>query len=116
MNLEKIKTILATDCGSTTTKAILIEDLATDGGSKVIFIEAMRQANLIVKDVFVIFYYDIFDFTKSPLCDFKVNMHFLCTWKDIISVVEKKKLYNHSDIDNLNYFLSNPEDWRINHA
>ena len=27
MNLEKIKTILATDCGSTTTKAILIEEI-----------------------------------------------------------------------------------------
>ena len=97
-------------------KAILIEDLATDGGSKVIFIKAMRKASLIVEDVFVIFYYNIFDFTKSPLYDFKVNIHFLCTWKDIISVVKKKKLYDDVDIDNLNYFLSNPEDWRAKHA
>jgi len=97
-------------------KAILIEDLATDGGSKVIFIEAMRQANLIVKDIFVIFYYNIFDFTKSPLYDFKVNIHFLCTWKDIINVIKKKKLYDSSDIENLNYFLSNPEDWRAKYA
>ena len=43
-------------------KAILIEDLATDGGSKVIFIKAMRQAGLTVEDVFVIFYYNIFNF------------------------------------------------------
>ena len=97
-------------------KAILIEDLATDGGSKVIFIEAMRQSNLIVKDIFVIFYYNIFDFTKSPLYDFKVNIHFLCTWKDIINVIKKKKLYDSSDIENLNYFLSNPEDWRAKYA
>jgi len=97
-------------------KAILIEDLATDGGSKVIFIKAMRQAGLTVEDVFVIFYYNIFDFTKSPLLDFNVNIHFLCTWKDIISFVEKKKLYDDGDIANLNYFLSNPEDWRKNNA
>ena len=97
-------------------KAILIEDLATDGGSKVLFIKAMRQAGLTVEDVFVIFYYNIFDFTKSPLYDFKVNIHFLCTWKDIISVVEKKKLYDDGDIANLNYFLSNPEDWRKNNV
>ena len=97
-------------------KAILIEDLATDGGSKVIFIKAMRKASLIVEDVFVIFYYNIFDFTKSPLYDFKVNIHFLCTWKDIINVVEKKKLYDDGDIANLNYFLSNPEDWRTKYA
>ena len=37
-------------------KAILIEDLATDGGSKVVFVEAMRKAGLIVNDIFVIFY------------------------------------------------------------
>jgi len=97
-------------------KAILIEDLSTDGGSKIIFIKAMRQAGLIVKDVFVIFYYDIFDFTKSPFFDFKVKIHFLCTWKDIINVVEKKKLYCDGDIENLNYFLSNPKDWREKNA
>ena len=97
-------------------KAILIEDLATDGGSKVIFIKAMRQAGLKVEDIFVIFYYDIFDFTKSPLYDSKINIHFLCTWKDIINVVEKKKLYDGNDIDNLNYFLSNPEKWMAKYA
>ena len=97
-------------------KAILIEDLATDGGSKVIFIKAMRQAGLRVEDVFVIFYYNIFDFTKSLLYDSKVNIHFLCTWKDIINVVEKKKLYDVNDIENLNYFLFNPEKWRTKHA
>ena len=97
-------------------KAILIEDLATDGGSKVIFIEAMRQASLIVEDVFVIFYYNIFDFKKSPVYDLKVKIHCLCTWKDIISVVKKNKLYDDADIDNLNYFLSNPEDWRANYV
>ena len=46
-------------------KAVLIEDLATDGGSKVIFVEAMRKVGLAVKDIFVIFYYDIFDFEES---------------------------------------------------
>ena len=97
-------------------KAILIEDLSIDGGSKVIFIKAMRQAGLTVEDVFVIFYYNIFNFTKSPLFDLKVKIHFLCTWKDIISVIKKKKLYDDGDIANLNYFLSNPEDWRTKYV
>ena len=71
--------------------AILIEDLATDGGSKVIFVEAMRRAGLTVKDIFVIFYYDIFNFENSILAKLDVKIHSLCTWKDIISVIEKKK-------------------------
>ena len=93
-------------------KAILIEDLATDGGSKVIFVEAMRKAGLIVKDVFVIFYYDIFNFNSSILAKLDVKIHSLCTWKDIISVIEKKNLFNPNDIVNLKEFLSNPDEWR----
>ena len=93
-------------------KAILIEDLATDGGSKVIFVEAMRKAGLVVKDIFVIFYYDIFNFKSSALSKLDVRIHSLCTWKDIISVIEKRNLFNSSDIINLKEFLSNPDEWR----
>ena len=93
-------------------KAILIEDLATDGGSKVVFVEAMRKAGLIVNDIFVIFYYDIFNLENSVLSKLNVNIHSLCTWKDIISVIEKKNSYKENDIKNLKKFLSNPDDWR----
>ena len=96
--------------------AILIEDLATDGGSKVIFVEAMRKAGLKVKDIFVIFYYDIFNFKDSVLSKLDVNIHSLCTWKDIIAVIEEKNLYNQNDINNLKKFLSNPDDWRKDNA
>ena len=93
-------------------RAILIEDLATDGGSKVIFVEAMRKAGLTVKDIFVIFYYDIFNFESSVLGKLNVKIHSLCTWKDIISVMEKRNLFSQNDIDNLKEFLSNPDEWR----
>ena len=97
-------------------KAILIEDLATDGGSKVVFVEAMRKAGLIVNDIFVIFYYDIFNLENSELSKLNVNIHSLCTWKDILSVIEKKNIYKENDIKNLKKFLSNPDDWRKDNA
>ena len=97
-------------------KAVLIEDLATDGGSKVIFVEAMRKAGLEVKDIFVIFYYDIFNFEESILSKLDVNIHSLCTWKDIISVLEKKKKFGQTEIENLKEFLSRPSDWRAKNA
>ena len=97
-------------------KAILIEDLATDEGSKVVFVEAMRKAGLIVNDIFVIFYYDIFNLENSVLSKLNVNIHSLCTWKDIISVIEKKNSYKENDIKNLKKFLSNPDDWRKDNA
>jgi len=93
-------------------KSILIEDLATDGGSKVVFINAMREAGLIVEDVFVIFYYDIFDFKKSPLSDLNIKMHYLCTWSNIIEIIEEKNLFSKENINSLKNFLSKPEEWR----
>ena len=97
-------------------KAILIEDLATDGGSKAVFVEAMRRSGLIVNDIFVIFYYDIFNLEDSVLSKLDVNIHSLCTWKEIISVIEKKNIYKESDTNNLKKFLSNPDDWRKTNA
>jgi orotate phosphoribosyltransferase len=93
-------------------KVILIEDLATDGGSKIIFLNAIKKANLKISDIFVIFYYDIFDIKKSLLGSSGVKIHSLCTWKNIIEVIKQKNLYSQIDIKNLENFLYNPEDWR----
>ena len=95
-------------------KAILIEDLATDGGSKVIFVEALRNSGLEVSDIFVIFYYDIFNFNKTPLASMNVKIHYLCTWKNIINVISDKKLFIKKEIDDLKIFLENPKIWRKN--
>ena len=95
-------------------KAILIEDLATDGGSKIVFIKALRKANLEVQDIFVIFYYDIFDISKSPLAPLNVKMHYLCTWKNIITTITDKKLFTIDKIKSLESFLHNPDKWRKN--
>jgi len=93
-------------------KTILIEDLATDGGSKVIFIEALRKAELLVSDIFVVFYYDIFDINNSPLSSLDVKIHSLCTWKNIINFLKKKQLYSEEQINSLEKFLQNPDIWR----
>ena len=93
-------------------KAILIEDLATDGGSKVSFIETMRKNGLLVSDIFVIFYYDIFEFEKSDLSKLDVKIHSLCTWKNIVTYLEKNNIYNETEIHSLKDFLNDPQAWR----
>ena len=97
-------------------KAILIEDLATDGSSKAIFVQALRKSGLEISDIFVVFYYDIFDIKKTPLASMNIKIHSLCTWKNIINVISNKKLFNTNEINNLKIFLKNPKAWRINNA
>ena len=93
-------------------KAILIEDLATDGGTKVMFVETLRKSGLKVSDIFVIFYYDIFDINNSPLKLLDIKIHSLCTWKNIIGILKQKQLYTEEHINNLEKFLHNPDKWR----
>ena len=76
----------------------------------------MRKGGLGVRDIFVIFYYDIFNFEESALSKLNVNIHSLCTWRDIISVLEKRNTFNQTDIENLKEFLSRPDDWRAKNA
>jgi len=71
---------------------------------------------LVVKDIFVIFYYDIFNFEDSVLSKLDVKIHSLCTWKDIISVMEKRNLFSQIDLRNLKEFLSSPDEWRAKNA
>ena len=93
-------------------KAILIEDLATDGKSKVIFIEAMKKFEVNVSDIFVIFYYDIFDISKSHISKLNINIHYLCTWKNIINILQKNEFISKNQIKNLKLYLTDPEKWR----
>ena len=96
--------------------ALLVEDLATDGGSKITFVNAIREAGLIVKDIFVIFYYDIFNYEKSDLFKLNVKIHSLCTWKNIVSYLENNNIYKESEIISLKEFLKDPESWREKNA
>ena len=48
-------------------RTLLVEDLTTDGRSKINFCQALRNAGAIVDHVFVNFYYDIFPESKKIL-------------------------------------------------
>ena len=67
-------------------KSILIEDMATDGGSKIHFINSMRKANLSVRDIFVVFFYDIYPSAKDNMKKMRVNINYLASWKDILEI------------------------------
>ena len=95
-------------------KVILIEDLATDGGSKIDFLKSLRNSKLIVSDIFVFFYYDIFDLNKSALGSMNVKLHSLCTWKDIIKFISDNNIFTSEKIENLKFFLNDPNLWRKN--
>mgnify|MGYP001307874505 FL=1 len=70
-------------------KSVLIEDMATDGGSKIHFINSMRKAELSVRDIFVVFFYDIYPSAKANMKEMRVNLNNIASWKDILEISKK---------------------------
>ena len=66
-------------------RVLLVEDLTTDGGSKLSFVDAIRETGASCGHTAVIFYYDIFPETEKTLGDHGVALHHLCTWWDVLA-------------------------------
>jgi len=54
-------------------RTLLVEDLTTDGRSKINFCKALREAGAVVDHVFVNFYYDIFPESKKVMSELGVR-------------------------------------------
>ena len=91
---------------------LLVEDLATDGGSKVSFVEAIRQTGATCNDTAVIFYYDIFSEASAIFKKNNIKLHFLCTWWDILEEVKSQKTFTSSTIKEVEKFLNSPREWQ----
>ena len=85
--------------------SILIEDMATDGGSKIHFIKSMRKSKLSVKDIFVIFFYDIYPSAKKNIKKMNVNLNYLTSWNEILDV-SPNYISNSDQIKLKEYLLS----------
>jgi orotate phosphoribosyltransferase len=90
---------------------LLVEDLTTDGGSKIKFCEALRKAGAEVTDTLVVFYYDIFPETKGKLAEHGVNLHCLATWHDILRVCRTNDYFSAEKVNEVEKFLNNPLEW-----
>ena len=85
------------------TQSILVEDMATDGGSKLHFIKALRQNKLKVKDIYVVFYYGIYPKAKKNISKMKVNLNYLTSWRDILTI--SPNYISDKDYKNLKNYL-----------
>ena len=97
-------------------RVLLVEDLATDGGSKLVFIEALKKAEAKVTDCFVIFHYGIFPQSVEMLAAAGVKLHALATWWDALEAAQKHKYFDERGLVETKAFLEAPEQWSANHG
>ena len=92
-------------------RILLVEDLTTDGGSKLNFVEALRTAGAEVAHTFVIFYYDIFTDTPDRLNEVGIKLHYLATWWDVLAACKELGRFDSSTLNSVEAFLHSPRDW-----
>ena len=95
-------------------RVLLVEDLTTDGGSKISFIDAIRETGATCSHTAVIFYYGIFKNTEKILDNHGVRLHYLCTWWDVLAEAKKQSSFDQETLFEVESFLRQPEEWQKN--
>ena len=93
-------------------RVLLVEDLTTDGGSKLSFVDAIRETGATCHHTAVIFYYDIFPETEKTLGDHGVALHSLCTWWDVLAEAKSQGTSAEETLSEVEVFLNNPRKWQ----
>jgi len=97
-------------------RVLLVEDLATDGRSKVNFVKALREAGGQCEHCFVIFFYDIYPEGKKILSDLGVTLHALTTWWDVLSVAKASGQFEPKMLAEVEKFMHDPAGWSKAHG
>ena len=96
-------------------RVLLVEDMTTDGGSKLSFVDAIRETGASCAHTAVIFYYDIYPETVTRLGDHGVSLHYLCTWWDVLAEARAQGFYDAATLAEVESFLSDPRAWQAAH-
>jgi len=97
-------------------RVLLVEDLTMDGGSKVNFAKAIREAGAEISHTVVVFYYDIFKDAPEQLAKEGLQLHYLATWQDVLAESRASNHFNEKTLEQVERFLDNPVEWSTEHG
>ncbi len=97
-------------------RVLLVEDLATDGRSKINFVNAIRDAGGACDHCSVLFFYDIYPEGRKILADIGVTMHYLTTWRDVLAVAKASDKFEPKMLAEVEKFINDPAGWSKAHG
>jgi orotate phosphoribosyltransferase len=97
-------------------RCLLVDDLTTDGLSKIGMARALRQAGAVIEHVFVLFNYDIYPESRRAYAESGITLHALATWQDIFSLTKAVNYFMPERAKEIKTFLADPIAWSIAHG
>ena len=92
-------------------RVLLVEDLASEGTSKLNFVRAIRQAGGKIDHAFVIFNYGIFPQIETSLTGEAITLLALATWWDVATTAERLGHFGPGQYEAVESFLKDPNGW-----
>ena len=90
---------------------VVIEDLISTGNSSLVAVEALREANLIVKGMISIFTYG-FPFSYENFNNNNVELYTLSSYDVLLEQALEIKYINDDEFKVLNEWKQNPSEWQ----
>lgn len=97
-------------------RVLLVEDLTTDGGSKVSFVDAIREAGGTCAHTIVVFYYDVFPEVPARLAEHGIALHHLATWRHVLAEARARAAFPPETLEAVDAFLADPLGWSAAHG
>ena len=97
-------------------RVLLAEDMTTDGGSKIKFVEAIRAAGGVCNHTSLVFFYDIFPNTIENLAEHNITLHYLATWHDVLKEAKAGNYFDVKTLDEVEKFFADPLGWSLAHG
>src|SRR5262245_47937857 len=97
-------------------RTLLVEDMTTDGRSKVNFCNALRKAGAKVEHIFVLFYYDIFPTAPATFVEMGVKLHALATWWYGLAAARQNAYFTPATLEEVEKFMRDPAAWSKAHG
>lgn len=92
---------------------LLVEDLITDAGSKLNFIEAIRSAGAKIHDVIVIF--DRLQGGREALKNEEIQLHAITDMNLVLSEAETSGFLSNEELKSVQEYLVSPSNWHKKH-
>ncbi len=91
--------------------SLLVEDLMTDGKSKINFIKNIRSHEIRCNLALVVFNYNIFEDAAIILKNNNIDVHYLTDWEEVYNEICKMDQFGLDILSEIRKFLDDPVTW-----
>lgn len=96
-------------------RVLICEDLQNYGNSVKVFVDALRNADAKVENVFVLFTYG-HESAKKFMADEGLKLLSLCNWRAVIALAREEKRFDEKVLKSVEDFLADPVAWSVAHG